>query len=99
MKVLYGSCAGAGRALNFDLGGCVVPDTVVGVDMAGAFQQVIQFVDTDLSCFIIIPNFIIVIPVLLGIFKKCSVLGKYQRPRSMDLACGSPDLHVFLISL
>ena len=52
MKVLYESCAGAGRALNFDLGGCVGPDTVVGVDVADAFYQVIQFVDTDLSCFI-----------------------------------------------
>ena len=53
MKVLYGSSAcAAGRALNFDSGGCVGPDTVVGVDMADNFDQVIQFVDTDLSCFI-----------------------------------------------
>ena len=52
MKVPYGSCAGSGRALNFDLDGCVGPDTVVGVDVADAFYHVIQFVDTDLSCFI-----------------------------------------------
>ena len=52
MKVPYGSCAGAGRALNFDLDACVCPDTVVGVEVADALHQVIQFVDTDLSCFI-----------------------------------------------
>ena len=52
MKVLYGSCAGAGRTLNFDLGGCVGPHTVVAVEVADAFHQVIQFVDIDLSCFI-----------------------------------------------
>ena len=52
IKVLFGSFAGAGRVLNFYESSCVGPDTVVGVDVADAFHQVIQFVDTDLSCFI-----------------------------------------------
>ena len=45
MKVLFGSFGGAGRVLNFYEGSCVGPDTVVGVDVADAFHQVIDVLD------------------------------------------------------
>ena len=45
MKVLFGSFVGAGRVLNFYEGSCVGPDTVVGVDVADAFHQVIDVLD------------------------------------------------------
>ena len=45
MKVLFGSFGGAGRVLNFYEGSCVGPYTVVGVDVADAFHQVIDVLD------------------------------------------------------
>ena len=50
MKVLFGSFGGAGRVLNFYEGSCIVPDTVVGVDVADAFHQVIECFDTNYCC-------------------------------------------------
>ena len=47
MKVLFESFGGAERALNFYEGSCVDPDTVVGLDVADAFHQVIECFDTN----------------------------------------------------
>ena len=47
IKVLFGSFAGARRVLNFYESSCVGPDTVVGVDVADAFHQVIECFDTN----------------------------------------------------
>ena len=50
MKVLFGSFAGAGRVLNFYEGSCVGPGTLVGVDVADAFHQVIECFDIYYCC-------------------------------------------------
>ena len=66
------SCMDAGIWPQGDCGG---PDAVVCVGFrqlgspADVLHHAVEFVDTDWSC--IVPNFVIVFPVLLRILKKC----------------------------